>query len=230
MARIATHIGGLRYVPNVAAVGTRTGWWNAGGVDPSAVLAVYQPKGAASLAASYQNLASPGTYDAAPGTAPSFNTATGWAFAAASSQYLTTGIASALTQTFIVRVSGVSDANSYAFGSYKTSVPSYLVGISPLNGGKAYFYYQLYGAYTLATGAAAGVFAVSALGAYLNGSSVGTLGGVSGNPSLPYFIGCLNTAGVPNYFISGNVLALAIYGATLTAPQVAAVSTAMAAL
>ena len=31
----------------------------------------YQPKGAASLAASYFNLANPGTYNAAPGTAPS---------------------------------------------------------------------------------------------------------------------------------------------------------------
>lgn len=38
-------------------------WYLAGGAPTP--IAVYQPKGAASLAASYVNLANPGTYDAA---------------------------------------------------------------------------------------------------------------------------------------------------------------------
>ena len=51
-----------------------------------------QPKGAASAAASYVNLANPGTYDLSNGTAyPAFNTATGWTFDGDSSQYLLIG-------------------------------------------------------------------------------------------------------------------------------------------
>jgi hypothetical protein len=66
-------------------------WWLAGGVAAANAIAVYQPKGAADLAASYVNLANPGTYDAAPGTAPTFDAATGWTFNG-STQYLTTGV------------------------------------------------------------------------------------------------------------------------------------------
>jgi hypothetical protein len=63
-------------------------WWLAGGAP--APVAVFQPKGAASLAASYINLVNPGTYDAtAPVTAPTLD-ATGWVFA--SNAWLDTGI------------------------------------------------------------------------------------------------------------------------------------------
>ncbi len=45
------------------------------------LVAWYQPKGAASLAASYVNLANPGTYDAAPvAGAPAFDALIGWTF------------------------------------------------------------------------------------------------------------------------------------------------------
>lgn len=63
-------------------------WWV---VPGKTCVAAYQPIGAASLAASYVNLANPGTYDAAPGVAPTWASATGWTFNG-STQYLTTGI------------------------------------------------------------------------------------------------------------------------------------------
>ena len=65
-------------------------WYLAGGAP--APIAAYQPKGAASLAASYVNLANPGTYDAAPGVAPTHASATGWTFNG-NTQYLTTNVA-----------------------------------------------------------------------------------------------------------------------------------------
>ena len=65
------------------------GWWVVAG---KTCVAAYQPIGAASLAASYTNLANPGTYDAAPGVAPTFDAVNGWAFN--TTQYLETGIAS----------------------------------------------------------------------------------------------------------------------------------------
>ena len=55
-------------------------WYLAGGISAANCLAAYQPKGAASLAASYSNLANPGTYNAAPGVAPTFDASTGWTF------------------------------------------------------------------------------------------------------------------------------------------------------
>ena len=64
-------------------------WW---AVPGKACVAAYQSIGAASLAASYTNLANPGTYDAAPGGAPTWASATGWTFNG--TQYLETGIAS----------------------------------------------------------------------------------------------------------------------------------------
>ena len=54
-------------------------WWLAGGIHPSQVVAAYQPKGAASLAASYVNLANPGTNDAQVGVAPGLDSS-GWVF------------------------------------------------------------------------------------------------------------------------------------------------------
>jgi hypothetical protein len=52
-----------------------TPWWYVAG---QTCVAAYQPIGAPSLAASYVILANPGTYDAAPGVAPTFDAATGW--------------------------------------------------------------------------------------------------------------------------------------------------------
>ncbi len=59
-----------------------SGWWDNNGAI-SGCVAAYQPIGAASLAASYSNLANPGTYDCtvfAGHTAPTFATETGWTF------------------------------------------------------------------------------------------------------------------------------------------------------
>ncbi len=63
-------------------------WWT---VSDQTCVAAYQPIGAASLAASYINLANPGTYNAAPGVAPTLG-AGGWRFDG-STQRLRTGIA-----------------------------------------------------------------------------------------------------------------------------------------
>ena len=57
--------------------GAAAQWWLSGGVSAANCVAAYQPIGATSLAASYTNLANPGTYTAAPGVAPTFDAATG---------------------------------------------------------------------------------------------------------------------------------------------------------
>ena len=52
-------------------------WWAVAG---KTCVAAYQPKGAADLAASYVNLANPGTYDAVPDSSFSFDVSIGWIF------------------------------------------------------------------------------------------------------------------------------------------------------
>lgn len=221
-------VGAVSGVLEVAYPEPPVNWWEVVGAT---CLAAYQPVGAADYAASKTNLANPGTYDAADGIAyPTWAAETGWTFDGAS-QYLATGITPTTDMTFILRLSGCVDGNRYAFGAYRTAAPSTLIGISPLSGGKAYFYYHRYGNYALATGAAAGVFAINTTNAFLNGSSVGALSTpVASEPEFAFFLGCLNTAGSPNYYLSGQIQAAAIYSTSLTPEQIATVSAAMEAL
>ena len=62
------------------------------------------------------NLVTPSTYDAAPGVAPTWNTATGWTFDATA--YLTTGVVPAqATWSMLVQfANGASGAGSYTRG------------------------------------------------------------------------------------------------------------------
>lgn len=60
-------------------------WWNYAGV-----VAAYDAKNAASQAASYTNLANPGTYDLTVGVTPTWANGTGWTFDG--TQYLLTGV------------------------------------------------------------------------------------------------------------------------------------------
>src|SRR3989344_7466925 len=94
-------------------------WTTAGGA-PTPV-AAYQPISAASLTASYANLANPGTYTAAVGVAPTFASSTGWTFNG-STQYLTTGVIPANGWSMIVRFSNATGAtvNGVAAGSNGT--------------------------------------------------------------------------------------------------------------
>lgn len=65
-------------------------WYLKGGVEASECVFAYAPDDADDLADSYINLVNPGTYDAAPGNAPSWAANTGWTFNG-TNDYLTTG-------------------------------------------------------------------------------------------------------------------------------------------
>lgn len=68
------------FQPNSQSSAAAVPWYLSGGIAAANCIVAYQPKGAASLAASYVNLANPGTYNAEPGSAPSFDTTIGWTF------------------------------------------------------------------------------------------------------------------------------------------------------
>lgn len=214
--------------PGLAAAAAAGNWWEAGGA--TGCVAAYQPKGAASLAASYVNLANPGTYDAAPGTAPTFDSATGWTFDGAT-QYLTTGYgpSSGATWAAVVRFSNVTNS-SVRVPLGATSSGSYYAVI-PRNFGATVQYGSGSG---VANGATArslvGVMAVSGANGYFNGV-LDTASISLGASSLgALFIGAANNGGSPANIYGGNIEAIAIYNTAITGPQVAAVSAAIAAL
>lgn len=196
--------------------------WYAGAI------AAYQPKGAASLAASYVNLANPGTYDAAPGVAPTWDAATGWTFLAASRTRLLTGVVPD-TGTWSVFVSfsdAVSSGPALGFNVSATCRLNIYPGLSTTR------YYRNGGNFSASGAITSGVMAVAGQYAYLNGSLDGALSGAQSGTPIEIWIGGYNpdAATTSGACFTGKIQAVAIYNTTLSAAQVLAVSTAMAAL
>jgi hypothetical protein len=225
--------GGLRvHSPASAALSL---WWLLGGIDPARCIAAYQPKGAADLAASYINLANPGTYNAAAGVAPGWTAAGGWALTGA--QYLLTGITPEADQTWsmIARVANVSlgSGGQYRVIAGARSGDNRKFELANGTSGDSKFYY--------ANGASPGVppaisgaavMAIAGAQGYRNGTADGVaLAGWGGASTYPISIGATRSgAGTNTLMFVGDILALAIYDVVLTLPQVATISTAMVAL
>jgi len=224
--------------PKTAAAAS--GWWLSGGVSAANAVAVYQPIGAASLAASYVNLANPGTYNAAPGVAPTWASATGWTFNG-TTQYLDIGspITGTEARTIIARYKSVKLDYSAIVDLCISSVP-----YSP---DTSSFYMTPEQACRFAGGNriwAEGttsdvVFAIvgPAGGSITDviGYRDGVLDNTYSTSGTTYNTGtrgggiAIVSSAHPSWY-KGDIMALAIYNAALTAPQVAAITTAMNAL
>lgn len=205
------------------------GWWDNGGAI-SGCVAAYQPVGAASLAASYSNLANPGTYDAAPGTAPSFDTATGWTFNG-STQYLTSGYTPPGTAAFtvIVRYSGATRTGDRCLVGQSDGGQNQGIFVNlSLVGNTAFLANGAYA--TPATAPAAGVLAVAGGQGFLDGATYGSSWTPAAGTWRPIYIGAYNSAGSVAFRYAGNIQAVAIYSTTLTAGNVATLTTSMEAL
>lgn len=192
------------------------GWWEVSG---KTCVAVYQPKGAASYAASLVNLANPGTYDAAAGVAPTWAAGTGWTFDG-TDDLLSNTVRLAYNYTVLVQLANwtgatclstsTDDWQVYPNGSYGTK-------ISLLHGGTWN---------EKAPNLQTGNIGIVADDLYRDGAldQAGT-SGWTGTSAGDFLIG---RAGL--MYGAGSLLALVIYSDTLTAGEVAAVSAAMAAL
>ena len=212
-----------------------SGWWDDSGAI-SGCVAAYAPIGAASLAASYSNLQNPGTYDAAPGVAPTFDTATGWTFNG-STQYLTTGVVpTAQGWSMLVRfTSPGTDVKRYIGGSYRDSGGNaQFVMVARHDGSPFVVYYGngLTGSTrAVSPRANSGVLGIAGAQGYRDGVADGTAipAGAPVGP-LAVMIGAMNYNGTAIHHSDITVQAWAIYNATLTAGQVATLTTAMNAL
>jgi hypothetical protein len=211
---------GLGGAAGIAAAGP---WWLAGGC-PAPVFA-YQPRGAATLAASYVNLANPGTNDCAPGTAPTLS-AEGWVFAAASSQYLLTP-----TQTItdswslIARYAGTSGDTRTLIGSVDGVAPKWL---SLMIRSTSVRYDRGSAAHVTPT-LAAGVIANTPTGRYRNGVAEGGALTAITTFTLPVGIGVLRNSAGRQWYFEGTLVAVAAYSVDIAA-YVVAMTAAMAAL
>lgn len=211
----------------VAAGGGDTPWWLTVGVTP---IAAYAAKGAADLASSYINLANPGTFNAAPGVAPTWDVATGWTFNG-TTQYLTTGVVPVNNQTWsvFVRYSAVTVINNRV-----------LVGVSSGGTGILRFFMRATPRVDYSNGGvltvngsipAAAVLAIAGNVAYRDGvAEAGNILTATGTFTQGFFIGAHNIAGVASLFFAGNIVAVWIADSTLDAAQVATMSTAMSQL
>ena len=205
-------------------------WWQIG---DNVVVAAYQPLGAADLADSYINLANPGTFDAAPGVAPTWAAGTGWTFNG-STQYLDSGVIqdNDQTWTFLIRYSGLTlsstgrcigggrdtgpIANFYMFPDQAIDKLHFATGTESVSNSPAQ---------------AAGVMGIAGLDGYFDGSDVASIGagtGAKGNVTI--YLGARNTNASANSFFPGDIQAVAIYSTTLSSFEVAVMWLRMASL
>lgn len=208
-----------------AAVVAAANWWQAGGAPTP--IAVYQPKGAASQAASYVNLANPGTNDAAPGVAPSWSSA-GWAFNG-SDQYLTTGITAQDDKwSMLIRLSGAPTSGLAAVIGYRDVFSTKFQLWSSLFGSVGYENNQ---DTTQSPGLATGVISMAAQTGYRDGIQdvVGGAPYATGAGTNTVYVGCCNNNGTASWFAAFTCIAVAIWNtSTGHATWMPAVSAAVA--
>lgn len=204
-------------------------WWEAGGADNCVV--AYQAKGAASYAASLVNLANPGTNDAvtAPScNAPDWTAANGWDFDATNTEALRVGgMTTNAQRSYIISLVGVDGTPDTA-----CAIGDAWSGIYAVNYGSVRYLAQS-GGFNYGSELGTAVLALTPASGYRDGSNVGnittmgTLGRVLAIGTEGVNSTTVNTS---NRLLTGYITALAIYSDTLSDTEVAAITTAMAAL
>jgi len=204
-----------------AAGGT---WWDLNGTITSCI-AAYQPKGAASYAASLTDL-SGNSNDAYEGTTPSWNTATGWT--SSNDAYLKTGISPDDGYSAIVRFTGTGSSICYPFGGRKTNnlLDQFLIVAYGSSGERSYRFGTMNQIFP--GGQSSGIMAMAGANCYLNGEADGTTAGTMQTPSECYLLGFQSAGSAVLSYCT--IAAFALYNAELTSTQIGNITTAMAAL
>jgi len=215
---------------SVKRASTASTWWDLNGTITSCV-AAYQPKGAASYAASLANLTGNATYDATEvvGTV-SWDSTNGWK--GDKTNYLDTGVSvNNLYPSIIVRCTNIDTTatNEYLCGAFGTATyRRFQIGV-PSTGNQLYYGYGDKAAYYAST-TTNGVFAMTKDYGYYNGSPVVSLGS-GAYLTIPNTVCMLgrNYGGDDNP-TTAYIQAIAVYNTTLTAQNISDLTTAMAAL
>lgn len=210
--------------------GLITIWWRGGSVVSADVVGAYQAIGARSLVDSKINRNVPGTDNITLGNNPAFAEATGWTCDGIA-DWLSAGIIPGSAYTMIARILSPV-GNCGILGSRVAGSTFYLTAGNMVAGvGDMFAFWGNVGAASAGvfTGVDTHVIALAGNTPYFDGVALTPLVGVwGGAPSALYF-GAINNAG-PMQFFTSQIHAIAIYNRTLTAIEVAEISTAMATL
>jgi hypothetical protein len=206
---------------------TVTSWWLSGGISAANCIGAYAAKGAATLAASYVNLASPGTKDLTLGTAPAFDTSTGWTFTGASSQYLKTGILTTASYSAIVKFASWNRSATYKtlFGAYESATKAFLVQNSTPAATTLEVDHNAISA-AVAESSTSGVYALCGGNFYANGSFVQYKAPTAGTMTRDVYIGADHGSSTVE-FVTAQISSIAFYDTVLLAAQVGALTAAM---
>ena len=212
------------FQPKSQAVGGK--WWLAGNINPANCVAAYQPKGAASYAASLIDLSGSGHNATKAPNDPDWDATNGWTFDIANSERLSTGVPVNSGYSAIVRFTGAGDGLRSVFGAYYAAGGIYgSYDIVPNRYSKVYYCNT-----SVAPQCVNGVLALAGNKGYRNGTKETESASPKDTYIYPLCIGASSNAG--NYYQgwSGSVQSFSLYNVILTDIQVALVSTAMAAL
>lgn len=209
-----------------------TPWYLAGGVSATNCIEVHQPIGAASYAESLTDL-SGNSNSAQEGVAPDWDATNGWKFNG-SSHYLLTAISAVGTNTYsyIVRFSNVTSGGVVI--ALRTS-SGYRCDMRCDSSSKRQYSNSSKTLSSVGTNVTSGVMAMAGSKAYYNGSDESLTLGSGGTTTLQQVgIGARNDpysgVGSVDQYTAIYIQAMAIYNTALTPDQVAAITTAMAAL
>ncbi len=203
-----------------------TPWYLSGGIAAANCEVAYRAKGAASLAASYINLANPGVGNAAPGVAPTFNTLTGWTFDGIA-QFLISGLTpNAANHSLFVQMTGLGGAGNRALSVCFDGANFFGTGF--ILGG--WFYDNGTAINSLDADTSDGNHGVAGTKGYRNGVDAGIAALSNLGANRPLYIGARNANGVTDQFAPVTIVAWAAYNVILTQPQITALVAAMAAL
>ena len=223
------HIPGIGVRISGRAVSAGGNWWEAGG---GTCLAAYQPKGAASYAASRSNVASPGTNNLAElGVAPGWNTAVGYTPSGAGNDLLDTGIAPAdpTGYSLFAQITGATSANLRVTVAGALNATYRGIGVFCSYGNQDAARYYCNTSAAQAPSLTAGNLGIAGSQGYRNGIADGAAGGVfSGAAGPSIWLLSINLNGIAWGAFHGNLVALAIYSDTV--PDPLSLATAMAAL
>lgn len=228
--------------PGSPALSDETGghWWTDTGIPADQFIAVYQPKGAASLAASYVNLANPGTYDLAQTNPlhPVQLVADGWNFTFISDCLNTHFNPGPNTGAFVQLVSCTRDTVTRAlFGNFSQSVAvtgRWAITISTVN--TAFRNGPLTDGSTISTNLSTGKVNYGMMPGkyYINGvgTAAATLSGLPAELLYPAYVDAydVNNGVVGSEVIANLMSALVFLHGPISDSQALALAAAMAAL
>ena len=207
------------FQPSSQAAAAGGGWWDLNGTISSCV-AAYQPKGAASYAATLVNLTGNATYDATEVVAPGWSSDSGWEFDNTSEGFDIglTGLSPLSTSVIIRYWRPTLHIYGRAIFLAGTNLRYYVLENNMCFWGSAN--YQ-----TITGGGGDLIGAIAGYKAYLNGSFTNDLDTSKTGTMTATKIGQTYSDGT-----AVNLYAMAIYNAALTAQNISDLTTAMNAL